>query len=230
MRAHPVEELVELLLLLFEPLADLLALVGVAERLLRRSFQASSCSESLLLVLVEPPGLVAHLGHVLGEAVGGVLAELLPEVVQLPAGRVPSVTACGSRPCSSASEAWRTCSRLCSICWRASAMRSRFSSLSIRSRSSSVSRRICCCWSRSRLSWRSISSRACWVLGGFEGRLELLEPVVQVGLALGELLEAVDHLARLALLLLALRSSSLLGRGGASAPRSGSPRSRARAD
>ena len=88
--AHPLEELVELLLLLLEPLADLLALVGVAERLpLGVWFQASSCSVSLLLVLVELPGLVAHLGHLLGEPVRGLLAELLAEVVQLPAGAGP---------------------------------------------------------------------------------------------------------------------------------------------
>ena len=78
--------------------------------------------------------------------------------------RAPSVRACGRRPSSSASEAWRTCSRLWSTCWRASAIRSRFSSRSIRSRSSSVSRRICCCWSLSLLSCRSISSRAGCVL------------------------------------------------------------------
>ena len=41
---------------------------------------------SCLLVLVELPGLVAHLGHLLGELVRRLLAELLAEVVQLPAG------------------------------------------------------------------------------------------------------------------------------------------------
>ena len=39
----------------------------------------------------------------------------------------------------------------------------------------------------------------------FEGRLQLLQALVQVGLALGQLLEAVDDLPRLALLLLLLR-------------------------
>ena len=74
-------------------------------------------------------------------------------------------------------------------------MRSRFSSRSIRSRSSSVSRRICCCWSRSRLSCRSISSRLAG-LGGLEGRLQFLQSFVQVALPLGQLAEAVEHLAR----------------------------------
>src|SRR5262249_49848889 len=42
-------------------------------------------------------------------------------------------------------------------------------------------------------------------LGFLEGRLEFLEPVVEVHLPLGELLEPAGDLARLALLLFALR-------------------------
>ncbi len=49
------------------------------------------------------------------------------------------------------------------------------------------------------------------VLGRFEGRLELLEALVQVALALRQLAEAVEHLVRLALLALALREPVLLG-------------------
>ena len=43
--------------------------------------------------------------------------------------------------------------------------------------------------------------------------MQLLEPVVQVGLPLGQLAEPVEHLPRLALLLLALRELLLLGPG-----------------
>ena len=50
------------------------------------------------------------------------------------------------------------------------------------------------------LELRSISSLACCVLGGFEGRLQLLEPLVQVALPLGQLAEPVEDLAVLGLL------------------------------
>ena len=40
----------------------------------------------LLLVLVEVPRLLAHVGHFLGESIRRVLAELFADVVQLPAG------------------------------------------------------------------------------------------------------------------------------------------------
>ena len=43
------------------------------------------------------------------------------------------------------------------------------------------------------------------VLGGLEGRLQLLQAVVQVGLPLGQLVEPVEDLPRLALLLLLRR-------------------------
>ena len=49
-------------------------------------------------------------------------------------------------------------------------------------------------------------------LGGLEGRLQLLEPLVQVGLPLGQLAEAVEHLPVLALFLLALRCCSCWAR------------------
>ena len=52
-----------------------------------------------------------------------------------------------------------------------------------------------------------------FVLGGFEGRLQFLEAVVQVALALGQLAQPVEHLARLALLLLAAREPVLVGSG-----------------
>src|SRR5206468_4288973 len=51
------------------------------------------------------------------------------------------------------------------------------------------------------------------VLGRLEGRLQLLEPLVEVGLPLRQLLEPVDHLPRLLLFLLALRALILLGAG-----------------
>src|SRR5262249_6480704 len=50
-------------------------------------------------------------------------------------------------------------------------------------------------------------------LRGLEGRLELLQPVVEVHLAAGQLAEPVHYLPRLALLLLALRELLLLGTG-----------------
>ena len=43
-------------------------------------------------------------------------------------------------------------------------------------------------------------------LGGFESRLQLFEPFVEVGLALGQLVETIEHLACFLLLPLALRS------------------------
>ena len=63
------------------------------------------------------------------------------------------------------------------------------------------------------------------VLGGLERRLQLLEPGVEVRLALGEFLEPVGDLAGLLLLLLLLR----LGLGPRSAARSGSRRPSIRA-
>ena len=67
------------------------------------------------------------------------------------------------------------------------------------------------------------------VLGGFEGRLQLLEPIVQVALPLGQLAEAVEHLPVLALLALAAALAAPAGLGPSAAPRSGSRRSTVRA-
>ncbi len=102
---HPIEELVELLGLLLGPLAGLLAVFGLAQRMLGILVPVVELLGEFLLVLVEPAGLVAHLGHRLGELVRRCLAELLAEVVQLLAGPAPSVRAWGSRPSSRACEA-----------------------------------------------------------------------------------------------------------------------------
>ena len=58
----------------------------VAERVLGVLLPVVELLVDLLLVLVEAAGLVAHLVHLLGEPVRGLLAELLAEVVQLLAG------------------------------------------------------------------------------------------------------------------------------------------------
>src|SRR5262249_43978188 len=50
-------------------------------------------------------------------------------------------------------------------------------------------------------------------LGRFEGRLQLLQAVVQVGLPLGQLAEPTEHLPRRALLLLPPREPLLLAPG-----------------
>ncbi len=83
---HPVEELVELLLLLLEALPGLLALSGIAEGTLGVAVPGVEPVGELALLLVEAAGLVAHLGHLLGEPIRGVLAEILADVVELPAG------------------------------------------------------------------------------------------------------------------------------------------------
>src|SRR5690242_19010746 len=49
--------------------------------------------------------------------------------------------------------------------------------------------------------------------GGLEGRLKLLEAIVQIALALGQLAQAVEHLAALALLLLSVGEPVLVGPG-----------------
>ena len=50
-------------------------------------------------------------------------------------------------------------------------------------------------------------------LGGLEGRLQFLEPIIDVILPLGELAQTVEDLIRFALLLLALRQICLLRSG-----------------
>ena len=211
--AHLLEQLIEAFFLLFEALADLLSLAGIAQRVLRGlvarlellgdfSWSSPSCRACSRISVISSVNRLA-----------APFRSSSRRSFSCRPARAPSVRACGSRPCSSASEAWRTCSRPCSICCRASAIRSRFSSLSIRSLSSSVSRRICCCWSRSRLSCRSISWRACGRLGRLEGRLQLFEPLVHVGLALGQLAQPVKHLARFALFSFSLRQVLFLSAG-----------------
>ncbi len=50
-------------------------------------------------------------------------------------------------------------------------------------------------------------------LGGFQSRLQLLHPFIQVGLSLSQLVKTVEHLARLLLFLFPFRSVLLLSPG-----------------
>ena len=63
--SHLVEKLVEGLLLLFEPLGHLFAVTGVAQGRLGTVLGGFKLLGEFFLILIEPPRLVAHLGHFL---------------------------------------------------------------------------------------------------------------------------------------------------------------------
>ena len=218
--SHPLDEVVQLLLLLFQLLLDLLAIGGVAEGPLGLSFQASSFSERRSLVLVELLGLVAHLGQVVGELAGRLLAELVPDVVQLLAG---SGTLGERLRARGLARAPRTPGgRVRALLDLLAGLGHAFAVLFVLHpllQLVDVAEDLLLLFAEPlELPLDLLLGRL--VLGGFEGRLQLLQALVQVGLALGQFLEAADDLPRLALLLLLLRE--LLPAPG-SAPRNDFP-------
>ena len=210
--AHPVEELVELLPLLFELLAGLLALLGVAERLPGAAVPGVELLGELVLVLVEPPRLVAHLGHFLGEPVRGVLAELLAEVVQLPAGAGAFGDGLGEpaflERLGGLADVFAALLDLLAGVGHAVAVL-----LALHPLAELVGVAEDLLLLVAEPLELPLELGACLrVLGGFEGRLDLLEAIVQVALPLGQLAEAVEHLPVLALLAFLLRLLFLLAR------------------
>ncbi len=200
-------------MLLFEPVGDLLALAGVAQRGLWAVLGGFELLGELFLILIEPPRLVAHLGHFLRESVGRALAKLFAEVVEL---------AAGSRPFGEGlrDAAFFEClggltdmlaafvDLLASIGHAVSILfpLHPFPELV------GIAKDLLLLFPEPlELSLDFLAGRL--RLGGLEGRLQFLEPVIHVVLSLRELAQAIEHLTRFALLLLALREPLLLGPG-----------------
>jgi hypothetical protein len=85
---HVFQELPQVLGLLLEALADLFLLCRIAEPLGLRSclVEVAETLGQLIFVLVEPLGVVAELPDLFGEPVGGLPAELLAHLLELPLG------------------------------------------------------------------------------------------------------------------------------------------------
>ena len=167
----------------------------------------------LLLVLVELPRLVAHLGHLLGEPVRGLLAELLAEVVQLPARA--GAFGEGLREPALLERLGGLADVLAALLHLLAGLGHPLAvllALHPLAELVGVAEDLLLLLPQP-LELPLDLLAGLRVLGGLEGRLQLLEPVVQVGLPLGQLAEPVEHLPRLALLLLALREPVLLEPG-----------------
>ncbi len=168
----------------------------------------------LLLVLVEVAGLGAHLVHLLGELVGGLLAELLADVVQLLAG----AGALGDRLGQPA-----LLERLRGLAEVLAALFDLLARLGhpllVLLLLHALAQLVGVAEDLPLLVAEPFElpldlGAGLGRLGRLEGRLELLEPLVEVPLALGQLAEAVEDLPVLGLLALAL-GLVLLRTGGA---------------
>ena len=202
---HPLDEVFELLPLLFEALLDLLAILGVAERLAGAILLGFELLGEAILVFVELLRPVAHLGQVVGELVRRLLAEVLADVVQLPAGAGPFGQ--GLRESALLERLGGLADVLAALLDLLPGLGHPFAVLlglhPFLELVGVAEDLLLLVPEPLELPLDLLLRRV--VLGRFEGRLQLLEPFVQVGLPLGELPEAVDDLPRLALFLLLLR-------------------------
>ena len=187
----------------------------VAERALGLLVPGVELLGDLLLVLVELARLGAHLGHLLGESVRGLLAELLAEVVQLLAGAGSFGEGLGEPA---------FLERLGGLADVLAALFDLLAGLGhpllvllalhpLAELVGVAEDLLLLVAEPLELALELLAGLG--RLGRLEGRLELLEPLVQVVLALGQLAEAVEHLAVLGLLALALGLVLLLRAGGA---------------
>ncbi len=167
----------------------------------------------LFLILIEPPRLVAHLGHFLRESVGRALAQLFTQVIELPAGsgpfgeglRYPPLLEClgGLTDVLAAFVDLLPCvghavSILFALHPFAQLVGIAQDLLLLISEPLELSLDFLACRLR---------------LGGLEGRLQLFEPIIHVVLPLRELAQSIEDLARFALFLFSLRQPFLLGSG-----------------
>ena len=127
--------------------------------------------------------------------------------------RAPSVRACGTRPCSSASDAWRTCSRLSSTCWRCVGHPLPvFFALHPFAELVGITQDLLLLLSEPlELSFDFLALGL--GLGGLEGRLQFFEPIIHIVLTLRQLAQTIEDLARFTLLSLSLREIFLAGPG-----------------
>ena len=211
--SHLVEKLVEVLLLLFESLGDLLAFAGVAKRGLRAILGGLKLFGELFLILVETPRLVAHLGHFLRESVGRSLAQLFAQVIELPAGSRPFGEGLRNAPflecLGGLTDVLAALVNLLACVGHAVAI---LFALHPFPELVGIAEDLLLLFPQPLE--LSLDFLACGLrLGGLEGRLQLFEPIIHVVLPLGELAQAIENLPGFALLLLSLREPFLLGSG-----------------
>ena len=203
--SHPLDEILQLLPLLFQLLLDLLAIGGVAEGLAGAVLPGVEFLGEAVLVLVELPGLVPHLGQVVGELVGRLLAEVVPDVVELLAG--PGALGQRLRHAALLQRLGGLADVVSRLLDLLAGLGHAFAVLLVLHpllQLVGVAEDLLLLFAEPLELPLDLLLRRL-VLRRLEGRLQLLQTFVQVGLALGQLLEAADDLPRLALLLLLLR-------------------------
>ena len=210
---HLIEKFVEALLLLFEPLGDLLAFSGVAQRGLGAILGGFELLGELFLILVQTPRLVAHLGHFLRESVGGSLAELFAQVVELPAGSGPFGEGLRDAPFFECLGGLTdVLAALVDLLACVGHSVSILFALHPFSQLVGIAEDLLLLISQPlELSLDFLASLR--RLGGLEGRLQLFEPIIHVVLPLRELAKAIEDLPCFALFLFSLREPLLLGSG-----------------
>jgi hypothetical protein len=210
---HPVQEPIELLALVLESLAGRFAFAGAAERMLGVLVPGVELFGEAPLVLVQASRLVAHLGHRFGEAVRRLLAKLFADVVQLPAGAGALGQGLGE---TAVLESLRSLPNVLPALLDLVASLGHSVPILLALHPFpefvSVTEDLLLLFSQPlELPLDFLSCLGCF--GGLEGRLELLEPLVQVGLALSQLAEPAEDLPQLGLFPLLLRLPLLLRPG-----------------
>ncbi len=199
---HVLDEPVQLLALLFQRLLDLLAVGGVAEARAGVILPGVELLGQAVLALIELPGLVAHRGQVIGELVRRPLAQVVPDLVELLAGPGPlgqrlRHAALLERIGGLANPVARVLNLLAGVGHAVAVLFVLHSLLQL----VGVAEDLLLLFTEAlELSLDFLPGRL--VLRGLERRLQLLQALVQVGLALGQFLEAAENLPGLALLLL----------------------------